>query len=175
MLPTIPINKACCHQAISHRSPSSRHGVSWGDSEWRKTGYWSWVQFSSVQSLNRVWLFVTPWTTARQASLSITNPPSLPTHVHWVGDAIQSSHPLSSFSPLTFNLSQHQSLFKWVSSLHQVAKGLEFQLQHQSFQLIFRANFLYDALVGSPCSPRDTVFSNTTVQKHQFFSAQLSL
>ena len=56
------------------------------------------------------------------------------THVHWVGDAIQPSHPLSSPSPPTFNLSQHQGLFKWVKSLHQVAKVLEFQLQHQSFQ-----------------------------------------
>ena len=56
------------------------------------------------------------------------------THVQWVGDAIQPSHPLSSPSLLTFNLSQHQDLFKWFSSLHQVAKVLEFQLQHQSFQ-----------------------------------------
>ena len=63
------------------------------------------------------------------------------THVHWVGDSIQPSHPLSSPSP-TFNLSQHQGLFKWVSSLHQVAKLLEFQLQHQSFQWIFRTDFL---------------------------------
>ena len=53
------------------------------------------------------------------------------THVHWVGDAIQPPHPLLSPSPPTFNLSQHQGLFKWVSSLHQVAKVLEFQLQHQ--------------------------------------------
>ena len=53
------------------------------------------------------------------------------THVHRVGDAIQLSHPLSSPSP-AFNLSQHQGLFRWVSSLHQVAKVLEFQLQHQS-------------------------------------------
>ena len=55
-------------------------------------------------------------------------------HVYWVSDAIQPSHPLSSPSPPTFNLSQHQGLFKWVSSSHQVAKVLEFQLQHQSFQ-----------------------------------------
>ena len=60
------------------------------------------------------------------------------THVHWVGDAIQPSHPLSSPSP-PFNLSQHQGLFQWVSS-HQVVKDLEFQLQHQSFQSIFRAD-----------------------------------
>ena len=55
------------------------------------------------------------------------------THVHWVGDAIQPSHPLSSPSPPAFNLSWHQALFQWVSSSHQVAKVLEFQLQHQSF------------------------------------------
>ena len=64
------------------------------------------------------------------------------THVHWVSDAIQPSHPLSSPSPPTFNLSQHQDLFKWVSSSHQVTKVLEFQLQHQSFQWIFRIDFL---------------------------------
>ena len=56
------------------------------------------------------------------------------THVHEVGDAIQPSHPLSSASPPALNLSQHQGLFKLVSSLHQVAKVLEFQLKHQSFQ-----------------------------------------
>ena len=54
------------------------------------------------------------------------------THVHWVSDANQSSHPLSSPSPPALSFSQHQSLFKWVSSSHQVAKVLEFQLQHQS-------------------------------------------
>ena len=59
------------------------------------------------------------------------------THIHWVGDAIQPSHPLSSPSP-AFNLSQHQGLFQWVSSSHQVTKGLELQLQPQSFQWIFR-------------------------------------
>ena len=63
------------------------------------------------------------------------------THVHWVGDAIQPSPPLSSPSP-AFNLSQHQGLFRWVSSLHQVAKILEFQLQYQSFQWTPRTDFL---------------------------------
>ena len=64
------------------------------------------------------------------------------THVHWVSDAIQPSHPLPSPSPPAFNLSQHQGLFKWVSSSHQVVKVLEFQLRHESFQWIFRTNFL---------------------------------
>ena len=64
------------------------------------------------------------------------------THVHWVGNAIQPSHLLSSPFPPALNLSQHQGLFHWVSSSHHVAKVLEFQLQHQSFQWIFRTDFL---------------------------------
>ena len=76
------------------------------------------------------------------------------THVHWVGDAIQSSHPLSSPSPPALNLSQCQGLFKWVSSSHQVAKVLEFQLQHQSFQWTARSDLSEEA---------------------SFFSTQLSL
>ena len=70
------------------------------------------------------------------------------THVHRVCDAIQPSHPLSSPSPPVFNLAQHQGLFKWVSSSHQVAKALEFQLQHQSFQWIFRTDFLWMDLLN---------------------------
>ena len=97
------------------------------------------------------------------------------THVHRVSDAIQPYHPLSSPSPPAPNPSQHQSLFQWVNSSHEVAKVLEFQLQHHSFQRNSRADLLQNWLVGSPCSPRDSqVFSNTTVQKHQFFGAQLS-
>ena len=64
------------------------------------------------------------------------------THVHWVSDAIQLSYPLSSPSPPAFNRSQNHSLFQWVSSSHHVAKVLELQLQHQSFQWIFRTYFL---------------------------------
>ena len=64
------------------------------------------------------------------------------THVHQVNDAIQPSHPLSSPSPPAFNLSQHQGLFQWVSSSHQVAKVLELQLQHQSFQWTPRTDLL---------------------------------
>ena len=80
-------------------------------------------------------------------------PESTQTHAHRAGDAIQPSHPLSSPSPPTFNHSQHQGLFKWVSSLHQVAKVLG--LQHQSFQWIFRTHFLWAGLVWS-CSQRDS-------------------
>ena len=95
------------------------------------------------------------------------------THVHWVGDAIQPSHPLLSPSLPAFNLSQHQGLFKWVISWHQVAKALDFQLQHQSFQWIFRTlgctGWIYLQSKGL-----SRVFSNTTVQKHQFIGLQLS-
>ena len=67
------------------------------------------------------------------------------THIHWAGDAIQPSHPQLSPSPLAFNLSQHQSFFQWDGSSRQVAKVLELlQLQHQSFQRIFRVDFLLD-------------------------------
>ena len=64
------------------------------------------------------------------------------THIYWVSDAIQSCHPLSYPSPPAFNISKDQGLFKWVSSSHQVAKGLEFQLQHQSFQWTLRTDLL---------------------------------
>ena len=87
---------------------------------------------------------------------------STQTRVRWVSDAIQPSYPLSSPSPPAFNLSQHQSLFKWVSFLHQVAKVLEFQLQHQSFQWTPMTDLLKDGLVGSPCSPRDSQESSPT-------------
>ena len=86
------------------------------------------------------------------------------THVHRVDDAIQPSHPLLSPSLPAFNLSQHQGLFQWVSSSYQVAKVLEFQLRHQFFQWIFRTDFLYDGLVGSPCNPRDSQESFPTPQ-----------
>ena len=82
----------------------------------------------SDQSLSHVRLFATPWITACQASLSITNSWSSLTHIHQVSDAIQPSHPLSSPSPPAPNPSQHQSLFQWVNSSHEVAKVLEFQL-----------------------------------------------
>ena len=86
------------------------------------------------------------------------------THVHWVSDAIQPSDPLSSPSPPAFNLSQHQGLFQWVSSLHQVAKDLELQLQYRSFQWIFKIDFLQDWLVWSPWSARDSQKSSPTLQ-----------
>ena len=97
------------------------------------------------------------------------------THVHRVGNAIQPSHPLSSPSPPAPNPSQHQGLFKWVSSSHQVAKILEFQLQHQSFQRTLRTDLLYKRLVGSPCSLRDSQESSPTPQFKSINSLALSL
>ena len=85
-------------------------------------------------------------------------------HVHQVGVAIKPSCPLSSPSPPAFYLSQHQGLFQWVGSSPQVAKVLEFQLQYQSFQWIFRIDFLWDWLVGSPCSSRDSQESSQAPQ-----------
>ena len=96
------------------------------------------------------------------------------THVHRVGDAIQPSHPLSSPSPHAFNHSQHQGLFQWLSSLHQVAKVLEFQLQRQSFQWTPRTDLLQDGLVASPCSPRDSQESSPTPQFKSINSLALS-
>ena len=125
-------------------------------------------QFSSIQ-----------FSSVAQLCLTLCDPmdhstPGLPvhhqlleftqTHIHRVGDAIQPSHLLPSPSPPALNLSQHHSLFQRVNSLHEVAKVLEFQLQHQSFQWIFRTDFLLDGLVGSPCSPRDSQESSPTSQ-----------
>ena len=98
------------------------------------------------------------------------------THVHWVGDTIQPSHPLSSPSPPAFNLSQHQSLFKCVSSLLQVSKVLEFQLQPvlpmntQDWPALG-----WTGWISLQSKGLSRIFSNTTVQKHQFFCTQPSL
>ena len=99
-------------------------------------------------------------------------------HVHWIGwiDAIQSSHslPPSSFA---FSLSQHQGLFQWVGSLHQVAKVLELQLQHQSFPVNSQDWFPkgLTGLISLLSKGLSRVFSSTTVRKHQFFGTQPSL
>ena len=105
-------------------------------------GLFQWVN-SLFSSLSHIQLFATPWTAAHQASLSITNSQSLLklTSIELVmpSNHLILCHPLL---PPAFKLSQHQGLFKWVSSSHQVAKVLEFQLHHQSFQWIFRTDFL---------------------------------
>ena len=96
------------------------------------------------------------------------------THVHWVGDAIQPSHPLSSPFPPAPNPSQHQRLFQWVNSSHEVAKVLEFQLPHHSVQTTPKADLLQNGLVGSPCNPRDSQESSPTPQFKSINSSVLS-
>ena len=138
--------------------------------------------FSSVQPLSRAWIFVDPMDCSM---------PGLPvhhqlleftqTHVHWLGDAIQPSHPLSSPSPVTFNLSQHQGLFQWVSSSHQVAKVLEFQLQHQSCNehsglVSFRIDWLDLLAVQETLKSLLLHHSSkaSILQRSAFFTVQLS-
>ena len=115
------------------------------------------VYFQELQRLCSESVVLTQFSSVAQSCPTLCDPmdcitPGLPvhhqlpeftqTHVHWVGDAIQPSHSLLSPFPPAFNLSHHQGLFQWVSSSHQVAKVLEFQLQHQSIQRIFRTDFL---------------------------------
>ena len=95
------------------------------------------------------------------------------THVRWVSDAIQPSHPLSSPSPPAPNPSHHQTLFQWVNSSHEVPKVLEFQLQYQSFQWTPRTD-LQNGLVGPPCSPRCSQESSPTPQFKSINSSALS-
>ena len=87
-------------------------------------------------------------------------------HVHQVSDAVQPSHPMSSPSPPALKLSQHQGLFQWVSSSHQVAKVLELHFQYQPFQWIFRTEFPlgFTGLISLRSKGLSRVFSSTTVQ-----------
>ena len=131
----------------------------------------------SVQLLSHVWLFATPMDCSTPGfPVHHQFPEPTQTHIHWVSDAIQPSHPLSPPSPPDFSLSQHQGLFQWVSFLHQVAKVLEFHFnispsnEHPGL-ISFRMDWLDLLAVQGTLR----VFSNTTVQKHQFFGAQLSL
>ena len=119
---------------------------------------------SSVQSLTCVRFYNPMNRSTPGLPVHYQLPEFTQTHVHRVGDAIQPSHPLWSPSPPAPNPSQHQGLFQWVSSSHEVAKVLELQLQHQSFQWTPRTDLLEDGLVGSPCSPRDSQESSPTPQ-----------
>ena len=99
--------------------------------------------FSSVQALSCVQLFATPWSAAHQRPPCPSPAPGVyPNSCPLSQWCHPPSHSLLSASPLAFNLSQHQDLFKWVSSSHQVVKVLEFQLQHQSFQWTIRTDLL---------------------------------
>ena len=141
------------------------------------------VHPSLVQSLSHVQIFATARTTAHKASLSITNPQSS-LKLMSIESAMPSSHLIlcrSSPSPPAPNPSQHQSLFQWLNSSWEVAKVLEFRLQHHSLQRNPRAYLLQNGLVGSPFSPRDFKSllqhhsSKASILRHSaFFTAQLS-
>ena len=142
------------------------------------------VQFNSVQSLTCVQLFATPRTAACQASLFITNSQSLFKFM-FIKSVMPSNHfilccPLllpSMFPSIRVFYNESFLHFQWLISSHQVARVLEFQLQHQSFQWIFRTWFPLGltGLISLQSKGLSRVFSNTTVQKHQFFGTQLSL
>ena len=148
----------------------------WHDTTYRKLKVSTKKLFSSVQFTRSVM--------SKSFQPHANSMPGLPVHhqlpvftqtqLHWVRDAFQSSHSLSSPSFPAFNLCQHQGLFKWVSSSHQVAKVLQFQLQHESFQWTPRTDFVQDGLVGSPCSLRDSQESSTTPQFKCINSSRLS-
>ena len=164
-----------------------------------ENGQNSWIAISRKENMHigdehMKKMFYTNWNSAQFSSVAqscptLCNPmnrsrPGLPvhhqlleftqTHVHRVSDAIQPSHPLLSPSPPAPNPSQHQSLFKWVNSSHEVAKVLEFQLQHHSLQRNSRADLLQNGLLGSPCSPRDSQESSPTPQFKSINSSALS-
>ena len=127
------------------------------------------IQFSSVQSFTRVWLFATPWTTARQASLSITICQSLPKPMS-IESVMPSNHLiLSSPSPPVLNLSQHQGLFQWIDftsggqSIGASASVLPMNIQGW-FPLRLTG------LISLLSKGISRVLSSTTVQRHQFFS-----
>ena len=125
---------------------------------------------SVVSNSASPWIAALPGLPVHHQLLELTQ-----THVHQVSDAIQPPHSLSSPSLPAPNPFQHQSLFQWVYSSHEVAKILEFQLQHQSFQWIFRTYLLEDGLVGSPCISRDSQESSPTPQFKSINSSVVSL
>ena len=131
---------------------------------------WKFISISSVQSLSHVRLFATPWIAARQASLSITNSQSS----LQLFPSIQPSHSLSSPSPPAPNPSQHQSLFQWVNSSHEVAKVLEFLASFLPKNTQNWSHLEWTGWISLQSKWLSRIFSNTTVQKHQFFSTQLS-
>ena len=135
--------------------------------------FFSSVQFSSVaQSCPTLWDPMNRSTPGLPVHHQL--PECTQTRVHPVSDAIQPSHPLPSPSPPAPNPSQHQSLFQWVNSLHEVAKVLEFQLYHYCFQRNPRADLLQNGLVGSPCSPRASQEFSPTPQFKSINSSALS-
>ena len=135
-----------------------------------------WIQFRSNQLLSHVQLCATHGLQHTRLPCPSSTPRAYSNWClsRWWCHPIISSSGIPLLLLLAFNLSQHQSLFNWVSSSHQVVKVLEFQLQHQSFQWLFRTDFLWDGLIGSPCRPRDSQESSPTPQFKSINSLVLS-
>ena len=123
---------------------SHRVGHDWSDLALAKVSANSRYSLVQISSVTQLCLTLCDPVNCSRPGLTVHHqlPEFTQTRVHWVGDAIQTFHPLSSHSHPSLNLSQHQGLFKWVSSSHQVAKVLEFQFQHQSFQWTPRTDIL---------------------------------
>ena len=159
----------------------------------RKTGRWSHFEYPGRTKEHWFWWAVLPHLFSSSVMSDSLWPidcsmPGIPvlhnllefaqtsqTYVHWVDDGIQPSHSLSPPSPPALNLSQNQGLFQWAGSLYQVGKFLELWLQHQSFQWIFRVDFLQDQLVWSPCCPGDSQEASPAAQFETINSLALSL
>ena len=136
--------------------------------------WWGAVQFSSIAqlcpTLRDLMNCSTPGLHVHHQLLEFTQ-----THVHWVSDAIQPSHPLSSPSSPTFSLSQHQGLFKWInyaSAGQSIGVSASTSVLPMNIQDWFPLG--WTGWISLQSKGPSRVFSNTTVQKHQFFSAQLS-
>jgi len=145
--------------------------------KWSGMSFFSSVQFTCSGGSNSLRRHGMEHTRLRCASPA---PGACSNHVHWVSDAIRPSHPLSSPSPPAFNLSQHQGLFKWVRSSHQVAKDWSFSFSispsnEYSGLISFRMDWWISFRISLQFKGLSRVFLNTTVQKHQFFGARLSL
>ena len=151
-------------------------------------------QFCSPIQQRQLFIHIGPFSSVAPANLSLRSmvcsrpgfpvhhllPEPAQTHVRRVRDAMQPSHPLSSPSPLIFSLSQHQGLSQWVSSLHQVAKVSElqnFRTRNHVLPMNIEDWFLlgWNGVIFLQSKALSRVFSNTTVQKHQFFGTQLSI
>ena len=176
----LKISREIISERMNRRNQSKTNNQLW---IWQVTE----VKFDSVKSnIVSVTQFshsvvsdsATPWTTACQATLSITNSQeSTQTHVHWVGDAIQPSHPLSSPSPPALNLSQHQDLFKWVQLFTSGGQSTGVSASASVLPMNTQDWFPlgWTGWISLQSKELSRIFYNTTVQNHQFFGTQLSL
>ena len=157
----------------------------------RITKSWAWLKWfstytygdkipriSSVQSLSCIWLFVTTDQSTPVLPVHHQLPESTQTHVHWVSDAIQPSHPLSYPSPPALNLSQHQGLFQWVNFAwggQSTRTSASASVLPMNWSTQDWSPLAWTSWISLQSKGLSRVLSNSTVQKHQFIGAQLSL